>query len=92
MIKRGGYVVWTQYFNRELSRSEGRRVPARLAGKNPTQDDVLKAAASLGWEAEKLDLRHPTFWWKPGSAVLVKPPKGVRKGEVLLRLAERMKG
>ncbi|MEN3047302.1 MAG: signal recognition particle subunit SRP19/SEC65 family protein [Candidatus Caldarchaeales archaeon] len=92
MIRKDGYVVWTHYFNRELSRSEGRRVPTRLARKNPTQEDVLRAAASLGWEAEKLELRHPAFWWRPGSAVLVRPPKGVSKGEVLLRLAERMRG
>jgi hypothetical protein len=30
MIRRDGYVVWVQYFSRELSRSEGRRVPVRL--------------------------------------------------------------
>ncbi|MDW8041763.1 MAG: signal recognition particle subunit SRP19/SEC65 family protein [Nitrososphaerota archaeon] len=91
MIRRRGYLVWTHYFNRELSRSEGRRVPTKAAKRNPTAEDVLKAAASLGWEAEKLDLRHPAFWWKPGSAVLVRSPPGIRKGEVLLRLAERMR-
>ncbi len=92
MIRKDGYVVWVQYFNRELSRSEGRRVPVKLALKGPTAEDVLKAAARLGWEARKLDLRHPSQWWKPGSAVLVKPDAKLRKSEVVRLLAERMRG
>ncbi|MCS7095361.1 MAG: signal recognition particle subunit SRP19/SEC65 family protein [Thaumarchaeota archaeon] len=91
MIKRRGYLVWAHYFNKELSRSEGRRVPTRVAKRNPTAEDLLKAAASLGWEAERLDLRHPAYWWRPGVAVLIKAPEEVRKREVLLRLAERMR-
>jgi signal recognition particle subunit SRP19 len=92
MIRREGYIVWVQYFNRELTRSEGRRVPARLAVKGPTAEDVLRAAARLGWEAKKLDLRYPSQWWKPGSAVLVKPERQLKKSEVVRLLAERMRG
>lgn len=92
MIRREGYVVWAQYFSRELSRSEGRRVPLRLAVKNPTAEDVLRAASRLGWEARKLDLRYPSQWWRPGCAVLVRPDKQLRKSEVLRLLAERMRG
>ncbi|MDJ0274118.1 MAG: signal recognition particle protein Srp19 [Aigarchaeota archaeon] len=92
MIRRDGYVVWVQYFSRELSRSEGRRVPLRLAVKNPTADDVLRAASRLGWEARKLDLRYPSQWWRPSSAVLVRPDRQMRKSQLLLLLAERMRG
>jgi signal recognition particle subunit SEC65 len=53
---------------------------------------VLRAAARLGWEVKKLDLRHPSQWWKPGSAVLVKPDKQLKKSEVVRLLAERMRG
>ncbi len=92
MIRKDGYVVWVQYFSRELSRSEGRRVPVRLAVKGPTAEDVLRAAERLGWEARKLDLRYPSQWWKPASAVLVKPDRKLRKSEVVRLLAERMRG
>ncbi|MEM1923070.1 MAG: signal recognition particle subunit SRP19/SEC65 family protein [Nitrososphaerota archaeon] len=91
MIRREGYIIWLEYFDAGLSRSEGRRVPVRLAVKNPTLELLLKSSQKLGWPAEPLDKRHPSTWWKRGASVLVKPPKGVRKAQAIKQLAQNMR-
>ncbi|MEM3447549.1 MAG: signal recognition particle subunit SRP19/SEC65 family protein [Nitrososphaerota archaeon] len=85
MIRRDGVIVWLSYFDRGLSRSEGRRVPINKAIKSPTKEQLLKAAERLGWKAEPLELSHPSYWRKKSSAIRVYPNKRVKK-EILLRL------
>lgn len=91
MIRREGYVVWTKYFDAGLSRSEGRRVPARLAVKNPTQELLLKSAQKLGWHAELLDKKNPSTWWRRGASILIKPPKGVKKAQAIKLMAQNIR-
>ncbi|MCS7145623.1 MAG: signal recognition particle subunit SRP19/SEC65 family protein [Nitrososphaerota archaeon] len=83
MIRREGFILWTTYFDANLSRSEGRRVPLRLAVKNPSQEMLIKAAQRLGWPAEPLDKRHPSKWWKSNASIVIKPPKGIRKKQAV---------
>jgi len=44
-------VLWPAYFDADLSRGEGRRVPADLAVSEPTVDEVAEAVGQVGYEA-----------------------------------------
>ena len=48
MKKRDQIVIWVDYFNSRLGRRQGRRVPVSLAARNPTLDDLRKAAEAIG--------------------------------------------
>ncbi|WP_174447885.1 signal recognition particle subunit SRP19/SEC65 family protein [Conexivisphaera calida] len=48
MKKRDQIVIWADYFNSRLGRRQGRRVPLSLAARNPTLDDLRKAAEAIG--------------------------------------------
>ena len=92
MIKRDGVIVWTQYFDKNLTRAEGRRVKLSLAVKNPTQDRIIAAAKKLGWKAEPLNKSHPSQWWKKGAAVIIYPTEKEKKTRILELLASRLSG
>ena len=85
-------VVWPEYFDSNLTRAFGRRVPKKLAIPAPNIESILKAAKSLGYkpilEREK---RYPRRWWrKDGGRILVNR-KGGSKTKILINIAKRMK-
>ena len=43
-------VIWPAYLDRELSRSEGRRVPLSAAVPAPTVDEIASAAGQVGYD------------------------------------------
>jgi signal recognition particle subunit SRP19 len=91
MIRKSGYIIWARFFDARKSRSQGRRVPTNLAVKNPTIEMIVGAAVSLGWPVEPLEVKHPSEWWRKSSAVLVKPPAGLKKSEVTRLIAQRLR-
>lgn len=82
-------VVWPHYFDRDLTRAQGRRVPSSLAVEGPRAHHVFQAAKSLGLKAElEEDARPPAFWHTSRGCVLV--PKAGKKEEVLKQIARRL--
>lgn len=82
-------VVWPHYFDRNLTRAQGRRVPANLAVEEPRAHHVFQAAKSLGLKAELMeDARPPAFWHLAKGCVFV--PKSGTKEEVLKQIARRL--
>lgn len=76
-------VIWPRYFDAELSRSEGRRVPTDLAVEAPRADDVASALEELGYDADlDADACHPRRPWDARGRVLV---PAVEDKETLLR-------
>jgi signal recognition particle subunit SRP19 len=65
-------VLYPEYFTAKFSRTEGRRVPKKLAKPSPTVEDIEKAAKDLGLNpvVEK-DKSYPRFWYKKRGRVLV---------------------
>jgi signal recognition particle subunit SRP19 len=65
----GAHALYPVYFDAARSRSEGRRVPAEKAVRNPLARDVVAACAALGlrtlYEPHKT---HPKDWANPGRA------------------------
>jgi signal recognition particle subunit SEC65 len=60
-------------------------VPLNKAIKSPTQEQLVKAAERLGWQAEPLQISHPSYWWKKSYAVRVIPNQPIKK-EMLLKM------
>ncbi len=70
---RDRYVLWPLYFDRGVSRQQGRRVPRESAVKNPSVGDVAKAAKKLDLDPEVEETAaHPSRWWREEGRVLVR--------------------
>ena len=91
MVSRGEdkYVVWPVYFDKSLSKLEGRKVPKKNAVEKPSIDDIAKAAKSLGLNPilEK-NVAHPSRHWKKEGRVLVE--KKDTKTKLLIKIANRL--
>lgn len=83
-------VLWPHYFDAELSRREGRRVPKDLAVEKPRVQDVAKAARSIGGKVTLDDAaKPPRFWDQRKGRVLVEGAED-SKEEVLKQVARRL--
>ena len=84
--KEGLLVLYPEYFDARLSRSEGRRVPRKLARDSPTTEQVLAAAKAVDPSLEpRAEPRaaYPSSWSERRGRVLVRKKVGKQK---LLRL------
>lgn len=80
-------VVWPLYFDKKKSRSEGRRVPKRLAIEKPTINDIVKAVKKLGLKyVVEENKKHPSTWFESSGRVLVE--KKFKKTELLRKIGE----
>ena len=52
-------ILWVDYFNSSLSRADGRRVPTNQAVKNPTLQELAKAAERLKIQVEVVEAAFP---------------------------------
>lgn len=92
MVSKGAdrFALWPRYFDRSLSRSQGRRVPESLAVKAPDSAWVEAVARKLGLDPTREEkAHHPSLPGEVSGRVLV-----MKKGgkEATLRLvAQRMR-
>lgn len=85
----GKLVIWPHYFDRNLSREKGRRVPMDLAIENPKAGNIAQAARTLGLKPElEENARPPSQWSSQRGRVLV--PKSGKKEEILKQIARRL--
>ena len=86
MKLKGERILYPCYFDATLERSSGRRVPAKLAVKGPTLQDLERALKRehLRYRAE--EKHHPAHWHKREGRVVVawEGPKG----ELLRRVSQ----
>jgi signal recognition particle subunit SRP19 len=76
-------VIWPAYLDAELSRSEGRRVPADLAVPEPTVDEIASAVQQVGYDAViERDKTYPREY-EPRGRVLVKDADDATKSDLL---------
>jgi len=89
MRKQEKIVLWPLYFDSTKTRSEGRRVPKRLATPTPKLEEVRKAAELLGFQPEIVpDAAHPSFSrQKTGMLVL---PRREAKAQISRKIAEKI--
>jgi len=91
MIKKRGYILWPIYFDSSASRSICRRVPLKLAVKNPTAEKIAVAAKKLGWKIVVEGGSHPAAWWQKTGRVIVEPSKPMKKNEVIKLIALKLR-
>ena len=85
----GKWVIWPVYFNKSVSRLNGRRISKKYAIEKPSSESIAKAAKSLGINPilEK-NCSHPKKHWKKEGRILV--DKGESKSKLLLQIAKRL--
>lgn len=71
------YIFWVDYFDSELRRSQGRRVPLSSATKGPTLAELTEACRRLNLRPEPQGARYPSRPGKESGYVSVSksPPK-----------------
>jgi signal recognition particle subunit SRP19 len=90
MRKRDGIlVIWPAYFEKDLSRMQGRKIPSNLAASNVTLKILEMAAESSGFEYEiDPDKQYPRGHTGKNGYLLIANPENHKKKRVLLMLAK----
>ncbi|MFX0084151.1 MAG: signal recognition particle subunit SRP19/SEC65 family protein [Candidatus Hodarchaeota archaeon] len=66
------YVIFPEYFDRDLTRKEGRRLPLKEALENPTLLELKLAAQKLEYNYEtREDAAYPRLWWDKKGLIYV---------------------
>jgi signal recognition particle subunit SEC65 len=84
----GRYVIWLDYFNSELKRSQGRRVPLSFATRAPSLDELAEASRRLNLQPEPQVARYPGN--SAASSGYVSVVKRKPKTEFVLRIAKEL--
>ena len=91
MVSRGEdkYVIYPIYFDKSVSRIDGRKVAKKYAVEKPSIENISKAAKSLGLNPvlEK-DSAHSSRHWKKEGRILV--DKKSSKSKLLVQIANRI--
>ena len=91
MVSRGEdkYVIYPIYFDKSVSRLNGRKISKKNAVDKPKLEDISKAAKSLNLNPvlEK-EIAHPSRNWKKEGRILV--DKKDSKSKLLLQIANRL--
>jgi|FaiFalFF_MnMetaG_3_1042247.scaffolds.fasta_scaffold00551_12 signal recognition particle subunit SRP19 len=88
MKKFGHVILWVDYFNSNLSRREGRRVPRDMAVSNPTLEELEEAARRIGLQPHSSPARIPRRNWVDSGYIMVK--KTAPKQRMLLEVAKHL--
>jgi len=91
MVSRGEdkYVIWPIYFDKTVSRLQGRKVSKKHATEKPTIENITKAAKSLGLNpvVEK-NTQYPSRNWKKEGRILI--DKKDSKSKLLVKIANKL--
>lgn len=87
-------IIWTDYFNRNLSRRKGRKVSKDMAIFDPSIQELIDASKSAGFavsaESTNETARFPRrSYVRSGYVMLAKKPS-LKKSNIMLTLAERI--
>jgi len=82
------HVFWLDYFDSELKRSEGRRVPLSSATRAPTLPELTEATRRLNLQPQPQAARYPDHPLKDSGYVSV--TKSGAKHALLLKIAREL--
>ena len=82
------YVIWTVNLDSKKSRSEGRRIPRRLAVPNVKLNELVEACKELGIPFRVEEKKYPRCWWEEGGRVVVE--KKDTKTRMMIEIASRI--
>ena len=92
VVSRGDriYVIYPEYFDINLSRSDGRKVAKKYAVQSPRLEDLTRAAKAVGLRPiVEENVSYPGKWWKKSGRILV--PKNMKKSQMLIKMGTKMK-
>lgn len=78
------------YFDQNISRKYGRKLPKKLTIPDPKIVEVLKACEALKYECEVEEKRYPRTWYKPSAVVIVRTSNIVSKYEIIKQIGRKL--
>ncbi|MFP3871565.1 MAG: signal recognition particle subunit SRP19/SEC65 family protein [Candidatus Aenigmatarchaeota archaeon] len=89
--KRKTWIIYPEYFDKNLSRSEGRRVPSKLAISKPNIEEIGKILDSWNIPNRLEEHEHyPATWYKRNGRIFIPKQKG-SKQEILKKIGKKLK-
>jgi signal recognition particle subunit SRP19 len=82
------YILWLDYFNSELKRSQGRRIPLSSATRAPALSELDEACRRLNLQPQPQPARYPSQPSKESGYVSV--IKASPKHELLLKISREL--
>jgi len=77
-------VIYPAYFDAELTRGDGRRVPADLAVADPGVEEIAKAVQQVGYDAViERSVAYSREPWRERGRVLVKDADDASKNDLV---------
>lgn len=87
-------IIWTDYFNRNLSRRKGRKVSKDMAIFDPSIQELVDASKSAGFavsaDSTNESARFPRRPYVRSGYVMLAKNANSKKSNILLTLAERI--
>ena len=81
------YVLWLDYFNSELKRSDGRRVPLNSATRAPTLEELGEACRRLNMQPSSQAARFPSSSRESGYVSVLKTKP---KSSIVIKVAKEL--
>lgn len=82
-------VVYPVYFDKNVSRDNGRKVSKKDAVEKPTLDMIAKAASSIGLKPKiEKNASYPARFWKNEGRILI--DKKESKNKILKQIANKL--
>lgn len=80
------YVIWVNYFDKSLSRKEGRKIAKNKAISKPRLEELVDIVDSMGYKVfDKKEARYPSSWWiKSGYVVIDKSSLNNSKKKMII--------
>lgn len=88
MKEYGRHVFWLEYFDSELKRSQGRRIPLSTATRGPTLPELVEACKRLNLQPQPQTARYPALPTKESGYVSV--TKANPKQALLRKVAKEL--
>ncbi|HUI85541.1 MAG TPA: signal recognition particle subunit SRP19/SEC65 family protein [Nitrososphaerales archaeon] len=82
------YIVWLEYFNSELKRSQGRRVPLSLAIRTPKPEELQEACKRLNLQPALQAGTYPSSGRRESAYVSIRKEKP--KQALMLKIAKEI--
>lgn len=79
-------IVWVANLEAKKTRSEGRKVPKKLAIPNVRFQELIQACKELGLDFRAENKKYPRCWWEEGGRVVLN--SGDRK--LMIEIAKKI--
>ncbi len=89
--KRKTWVIYPEYFDKRLSRSQGRRVPTEYSVSNPKTEEIRDILNSYNIPNRvEGNEHHPATWYEQNGRVLISK-QNIPKQSFLKKMGEKLK-